>query len=179
MIRETNRLPVLETERLRLTPLTAADSASVFALMGDPETLAHRDRPENDDPDLVAEMVRIQAAENQAGRAAHWGMRPLDDDRLVGLYDLSEIDRRHRRAQVGFLLGGEAWDRGYAPEALRAVIGYAAASGLRRIMARAHVGARRSETLLEALGFEPEGLLRGHVLRAGERRDCRLFALLL
>ena len=31
----------------------------------------------------------------------------------------------------------------------------------------------------EKLGFTEEGLLRGHVLRDGERRDCRLFGLLL
>jgi RimJ/RimL family protein N-acetyltransferase len=29
------------------------------------------------------------------------------------------------------------------------------------------------------LGFEPEGYLRGHVQRAGERRDCLIFGLLL
>jgi RimJ/RimL family protein N-acetyltransferase len=29
------------------------------------------------------------------------------------------------------------------------------------------------------LGFSEEGLLRGHVERDGERRDCRLFGLLL
>jgi RimJ/RimL family protein N-acetyltransferase len=33
--------------------------------------------------------------------------------------------------------------------------------------------------LLEKLGFEAEGYLRGHVERDGERRDCRLWGLLL
>jgi ribosomal-protein-alanine N-acetyltransferase len=50
---------------------------------------------------------------------------------------------------------------------------------VRKLGARTHLGNRRSENLLVALGFEPEGLLRGHVLRDGERRDCRLFGLLL
>ena len=40
-------------------------------------------------------------------------------------------------------------------------------------------GNRRSDALLEKLGFKEEGLLRGHVLRDGDRRDCRLFGLLL
>ena len=56
---------------------------------------------------------------------------------------------------------------------------YAAASGLRRLLARSHLGNRRSDNLLATLGFQEEGLLRGHVLRDGERRDCRLFGLLL
>jgi ribosomal-protein-alanine N-acetyltransferase len=106
-------------------------------------------------------------------------MRTLDDGRFVGVCDLSEIDRRHKRAEIGFLLGREAWGQGYALEAMRAVLTYAASSGLSRLLARTHLGNRRSDTLLEKLGFEEEGLLRGHVLRDGERRDCRLFGLLL
>jgi ribosomal-protein-alanine N-acetyltransferase len=59
------------------------------------------------------------------------------------------------------------------------VLAFAAANGLRRLLARTHLGNRRSEALLEKLGFQEEGLLRGYVLRDGERRDCRLFGLLL
>ena len=77
------------------------------------------------------------------------------------------------------MLGREAWGQGYASEAMQAVLSYAATQGLRRLLARTHLGNRRSESLLEKLGFEEEGLLRGHVLRDGERRDCRLFGLLL
>ncbi|MDB5493730.1 MAG: acetyltransferase, family, partial [Phenylobacterium sp.] len=87
--------------------------------------------------------------------------------------------RRHKRAEVGFMLGRQTWGQGYALEAMRAVIAFAASAGLRRLTARTHLGNRRSESLLEKLGFEAEGRLRGHVLRDGERRDCQLFGLLL
>ena len=62
---------------------------------------------------------------------------------------------------------------------MQAVLAYAASNGLRRLVARTHLGNRRSDSLLEKLGFQEEGLLRGHVLRDGDRRDCRLFGLLL
>ena len=77
------------------------------------------------------------------------------------------------------MLGRDAWGQGYALEAMQAVLAYAASSGLRRLVARTHLGNRRSDSLLEKLGFQEEGLLRGHVLRDGDRRDCRLFGLLL
>jgi ribosomal-protein-alanine N-acetyltransferase len=77
------------------------------------------------------------------------------------------------------MLGRDAWGEGYAREAMQAVLAYAATSGLRRLAARTHLGERRAESVLEDLGFREEGLLRGHVLRDGERRDCRLFGLLL
>jgi len=172
-------LPILETERLRMTPLAEADAAHIFPLMRDADVMAFWDMPETDDPDLIAAIVAGQVEEMAAGAACYWAMRTIEDDQFVGVCDLSEIDRRHKRAEVGFMLGRDAWGQGYALEAMQAVLAYAASSGLRRLLARTHLGNRRSDSLLEKLGFQEEGLLRGHVLRDGDRRDCRLFGLLL
>ncbi len=172
-------LPILETKRMRLTPLVADDTQYIFPLMADAEVMAFWDIGEIDDPDIIANIVVGQVEEMAQGRAVYWTMRTLGDSQFIGTCDLSEIDRRHRRAEVGFMLGREAWGQGYAHEAMQAVLSYAATQGLRRLLARTHLGNRRSEALLEKLGFEEEGMLRGHVLRDGERRDCRLFGLLL
>jgi len=176
---DISRLPILETERMRLTPLTATDSPQIFTLMRDAEVMAFWDVPEMDDPDLVVSVVEGQVEEMATGRAVYWAMRELAGDQFIGVCDLSEIDRRHKRAEIGFMLGRDAWGQGYALEAMRAVLTYAASAGLSRLLARTHLGNRRSDSLLEKLGFVEEGLLRGYVLRDGERRDCRLFGLLL
>ena len=118
-------------------------------------------------------------ADIAAGKALYWGIRRLDNGAFLGACDLSDIDRWHKRAEIGFMLGRGAWGQGYALEAMRSVVGHAATMGLRRLSARTHLGNLRSDALLEKLGFEEEGLLRGHVLRDGEHRDCRLFGLLL
>jgi ribosomal-protein-alanine N-acetyltransferase len=179
MISAGRRPAILETERLRLSPLTEADLAHIFPLIDDPEVLAFWDVPEIDDPDVVTEVIRGRIAAMEAGQANHWTIRTLADDAFIGTCDLSEIDRRHKRAEVGFVLARGAWDQGYGQEAMQAVVAYAASTGIRRLTARTYLGNRRSEAVLERLGFEEEGLLRGHVLRDGERRDCRLFGLLL
>src|SRR5438270_2741339 len=165
-------LPILETQRLRLTPLVADDARHIFPLMADAEVMAFWDVGEIDDPDVIANIVAGQVDEMAAGRGVYWTLRTLAEGRFIGTCDISEIDRRHKRAEVGFLLGREAWGQGYALEAMQAVLSHAATLGLRRLLARTHVGNRRSETLLEKLGFEDEGMLRGHVLRDGDRRDC-------
>lgn len=170
---------ILETERLRLTPLVEADAAELFPLMSDAAVMAHWDVAEIDDPDLVEAIVRGQVEDMAAGKAIHWSMRALADGAFLGVCDLSEIDAWHKRAEVGFMLGRSAWGQGYAYEAMQAVLAEAAAMGLRRLAARTHLGNRRSDALLEKLGFAEEGLLRGFVERDGERRDCRLFGLLL
>ncbi len=179
MILDSKLPPILETERLRLQPLAGSDAPQVFTLMGDAEVMAFWDVPAIDEPELVAAIVDSQVAAMERGQAVHWAIRTLAGDGFAGCCDLSEIDRRHKRGEVGFLLGRDAWGQGYALEALRAVLAFAAASGLRKLTARTHLGNRRSETLLGKLGFKQEGLLRGHILRDGERRDCHLFGLLL
>jgi ribosomal-protein-alanine N-acetyltransferase len=179
MIRDLDRPPILETERLRLEPLKASDADLLFPIMGDPEVMAYWDIPEVDDPDLVAQIVRGQVEAMGDGKAVYWSMRTLADSEFLGSCDLSEIERWHRRAEVGFMLGRDAWGYGYAQEAMRTVVAFAGAQGLRKLTARTHLGNRRSENLLEKLGFTEEGLLRGHIQRDGERRDCRVFGLLL
>jgi len=176
---DPDRLPILETERLRLAPITLGDAAALFPLMAHPEVMAYWDVAEIDDPDIIDGIVGGQVDAMGAGQALYWSMRTLDEGRFLGSCDLSEIDRWHRRAEVGFMLDRDAWGRGYALEAMQAVVAYAGANGLRRLTARTHLGNRRSEVLLGRLGFAEEGLLRGHVLKDGERRDCRLFGLLL
>jgi ribosomal-protein-alanine N-acetyltransferase len=179
MILDDGRRPILETPRLRLSPLVQEDAARLFPIMNDPEVMAHWDIGEVDDPELVAEIVRGQVADMDDGRSIHWTINRLEDDAFLGCCDLAAIDRWHRRAEIGFILAREAWGQGYALEAMRSVVSYAAVSGVRKLGARTHLGNRRSENLLTSLGFEPEGLLRGHILRESERRDCQLFGLLL
>lgn len=179
MILDLKRLPILETERLRLEPLIASDADHLYPIMGHPEVMAYWDIAEVDDPDLVAAIVGGQVEAMAAGKAIHWAMRTLSDGGFIGACDLSEIDRWHRRAEVGFILGREAWGCRFALEAVRSVVSFAAVNGLRKLTARTHLGNRRSEALLERLGFAKEGLLRGHIVKDGQRRDCHVFGLLL
>jgi [ribosomal protein S5]-alanine N-acetyltransferase len=170
---------ILETERLSLRPLEVSDAELLFPILSDPEVMAHWDVPETDDPDAVRITVEAQVAAMADGRALYWTIWTLEEAEFLGACDLSEIDRWHKRAEVGFILGRDAWGQGYALEAMRAVVAYAASTGFKRLAARTHLGNHRSDALLGKLGFVEEGRLRGHVERDGERRDCRLFGLLL
>jgi len=173
------RLPIIETERLRLEPLVAGDSPLLFPMMADSQVMAFWDVTEIDDPDVVTQMVENQVDEMAKGRAVFWAIRTLAEGAFIGTCDLSDIDRRHKRAEVAFMLDRVSWGNGYAQEAMAAVTSYAASTGLRRLLARTQLGNRRSDSLLQKLGFEEEGMLKGYIERDGERRDCRLFGLLL
>ena len=170
---------ILETERLQLRPIVTDDWRALFPLMSDPVVMAHWDSTEVDDPDVVRQMLVAQREDMARDLAYYWAIERAADQAFLGACDLSEIDWRHRRGEVGFVLARGAWGQGYGLEAMRAVVHHAAVLGLRRLWARAHAGNDRSEKLLRSLGFREEGYLRGHIQRAGERRDCKIFGLLL
>jgi ribosomal-protein-alanine N-acetyltransferase len=170
---------ILETERLSLTPVTPEDADLIYPVMADPDVMAHMDIAAVDDSDLIVAFVEGQVGEMERDVGFYWSVRQSSDGTYLGSVDLSDIDWRHHRAEVGFILARPAWGQGFAYEAMQAVMGYAATQGLKRLWARTHVGNNASEKLLLKLGFEQEGYLKGHVDREGDRRDCRLWGLLL
>jgi ribosomal-protein-alanine N-acetyltransferase len=170
---------ILETERLTLAPITADDRAALYPIMADPEVMAHWDSDVIDDPDVLDAMLSAQLAEMAAGAGWYWAMRQTATGQFLGACDLSDFDKRHHRAEVGFIIGRKDWGQGYALEAMQAVVGFAAGKKIKRLLARTQVGNARSEALLQKLGFEAEGYMRGHIDRDGERRDCRLWGMLL
>jgi RimJ/RimL family protein N-acetyltransferase len=170
---------ILQTQRLSLAPLAPGDGAEIAPIFADPNVMAHWDYPEIEHPSTVDQLIAAQIAAMNEDIGFYWAMRRLEDNVLVGCCDVAEIDWRHRRAEVGFVLGHPYWGNGYASEAMHAVIDHVAGLGLKRLTARIHISNHRSEALLRKLHFQEEGYLRGHVDREGERRDCKLYGLLL
>ncbi len=170
---------ILETERLVLRPIETGDWRALYPIMSDPVVMQHWDSTAIEDPDVVKDMIAAQAEEMAAERGCYWAIERAFDHAFLGSCDLSDIDWRHLRGEVGFVLAGPAWGHGYGLEAMRAVVDHAAALGLKRLWARAHAGNERSDRLLRRLGFEEEGYLRGHIQRGVERRDCKIYGLLL
>ena len=171
---------ILKTERLNLRPLQADDAAAMHLMMSDAEVMAFWDSEVIDDPALTQDILDRQLEEVARDQARYWTIQLGTGGDFVGVCDLSEIDRRHSRADVGFMVARRYWGGGYTFEAMHAVIGHASqALRLKRLQARTHLGNVRSMRLLDRLGFRREGLLRGYVERDGERRDVVLYGLLL
>lgn len=168
---------IIETERLHLRPLIQSDSTSVFRIMSDPEAMRFWDWPPLNDQHAVYDIVAGQIDAMNTGNAIYWAV--CLGDTMIGSCDLSEIDRHHKRAEVGFLFSHASWGQGYAQEAMRAIADYAFTQlGIERLWARIHSKNESARRLLTRLGFSYEGNLRGHVWRDGIRRDCQIYGLL-
>ena len=82
--------------------------------------------------------------------------RATTADWLVGQDSLS----RRRIVRQPAMLAKDAWGRGFATEALGAMVEIARASGVSRLYALCHVDHRPSAHVLEKCGFTCEGTLR-------------------
>ena len=88
-----------------------------------------------------------------------------------------------QRAATGYLLARDAWGRGYATEALRAMVEVARGAGVLRLYALCHTDHAASVRVLEKAGFAREGTLRRYFvfpnLSPGEPLDVLCYALVL
>jgi RimJ/RimL family protein N-acetyltransferase len=179
MLPGVDRLPTLDTARLRLRWLTPADVPALFAVFGDRAVCRYWSRPALPDLAAAAALQEEVAACFAARSLFQWGIAERDTDRVVGTCTLASLSAEHRRAEVGYALAHAAWGRGYLAEALPALLAFAFDTlGLHRI--EADVDPRNAPSLraLERVGFRREGLLRERYHLAGEVQDAVVYGLL-
>ncbi len=148
----------IETKRLRLRRLEAADLEALFAYRNDPEvaryqTFSARAREE------VAEMIRLQAdlVPGAPDTDFQFAVGLKADDILIGDVYFG-VESSGRQAEIGYTLAAEFQGYGYATEAVRGVLGFAFEQvGLHRVTAGADPRNLSSLRLLERLGFRREG----------------------
>ncbi|MBV9572385.1 MAG: GNAT family N-acetyltransferase [Alphaproteobacteria bacterium] len=174
----TPATPQLSTRRLVLRPLNVDDASALFEARGDAEAMLYWDWAPQHSVDHVAKVIADHGKAIAAGEVLWWAVALTADGLAIGECDLSEIDEHNRRAEVGFLFRRASWGKGYAREAMNAVVEHAFETmRLERLSARVHAGNERGRRLLEKLGFSYEGMARGHVLREGRRIDCLIFGM--
>lgn len=93
----------------------------------------------------------------------------------IGLVPQTDVHRRS--AEIGYWLGRDAWGRGIATEAVRAVTEHGfEAFGLVRVFAAVFANNPASGRVLEKAGYELEGRLRSSVVKDGILMDSLLYA---
>lgn len=167
---------LLRTRRLFLRPLSVADTPALFAARSDPEVMRYWDWPAQTSIGEIEQIFADHLPALADGSALWFAVALSPEGPAIGECDLSEIDRHQGRAELGFLFARAHWGKGYGREAGQALVEMGFGElGLARLWARVHAGNEASRRVLERLGFAHEGILRGHVVREGERRDCLLY----
>ncbi|HEX6958012.1 MAG TPA: GNAT family protein [Ferrovibrio sp.] len=172
--------PELRTARLLLRGFKAEDEAAFQGFATAEDFWRFLPGPALT-PELVTRFIaaRLAEAENPSGRDWVFAVEETSMRRAIGMVRLSIASPEHRQGNIGFSLDGAIRGRGYASEAMRALLDYGfQVLELHRITALADVENARSHAVLEKLGFRREGRLMQNFFVRGQWRDCDLFALL-
>lgn len=167
--------PTLTTARLVLRQLREDDAAALFQVLSDAEVMTWWSSGPHQSLAETADYVKGNAAED-AGYLC-WAITAADDDTALGWVIL--IDAKPDVKEIGYILHRDHWRSGIAREAVARVIDHGFAEmKLRRIFADTDPENPGSIALLERLGFQYEGRLRGEWETHIGVRDSLIYGLL-
>lgn len=169
-MRET---PRLESARLVLRPDKPGDADALYPTMADAALMTWwSSAPHRSVEDTRADLAR------PSDDWRRWMITLKGDNTAIGFVAMGE-KRQGRVSKVGYLLVRAHWGRGIAREAVSRVIEHLfAIEDQRRIFADTDPENRQSRNLLESLGFQQEGVLRGEWETHIGVRDSVIYGLL-
>lgn len=167
------------TPRLNLRRPRREDAAAIFArYAGDAEVTRYLGWPRHESVDDTHVFLETSDAQWAQWPAGPYLLESRIDGRLLGSAGL-HFETRHR-AMTGYVLARDAGGKGFATEALLAIVAIARGLDLVRLYALCHVDHAASQRVLEKGGFAREGILRKHTrfpnLDAGEPCDMACYA---
>jgi RimJ/RimL family protein N-acetyltransferase len=152
----------LETERLILRRPTVDDAKEVFArYASDPEVSTYLAWRLHLSPEMTRAFLEFSDSEWSRWPAGPYLIESRADGRLLGGTGLS-FETTYR-ASTGYVIARDSWSRGYATEAVRAMVDVSQTIGVVRLYALCHVDHDRSARVLEKTGFAREGILRRYL----------------
>jgi len=145
-------IPILETERLVLRAPRLADGKAIARLVNDRRIAENTARIPH--PYGVADAEQFLAAVNRQEGEATFAI--VLKGEIIGMCG---IEPREAAAELGYWLGVPYWNRGYATEAVRAVIDHAFGDLEHdALQAGARVSNPASRRVLEKCGFQWTGV---------------------
>lgn len=165
-------------ERVYLTGLNKANMATALAWLTDPEVnefllSGHEPMTLEDEERWYDEMATSQTDEVFE---IHVG----EDGRYIGNTGLNRIDRTHRSAELGIMIGSKAdQSQGYGRDAIVTLLRYAFDTlGLHRVYLRCDPENARAAKAYRAVGFTEVGREREAVFIEGRYHDHLEFDML-
>lgn len=171
---------IIETERLRLRKPRPDDAEAIHREYGcDPEVARYVTWQPNQSLDKRREFVATRLERWGRGEGFAWVVTVRGDDAPIGMVELRP--QRGHVAEVGYVVSRRFWNRGYATEAVGAVVRWAMAQPvIYRVWAVCDVENTASARVLEKVGMEREGILRRWVVHpniSNEPRDCYCYSI--
>lgn len=169
----------IQTLRLNIRPITIDDLNDCFAITSDLRLLEKSVAvvPHKTLQECAAYVEQV--IENYKQNIPDWWIiAEKETNRMIGFCGFVEYAARFERAELGYMIAFESWNKGYATEACAAVIDYGFKHmKLHRIEATVDPENSASIRVLEKLNFMREGLMKERVICNGKYRDRYMYGL--
>ena len=168
---------LIATKRLILRAFRLSDAEEMHAYLQEPDAGRFLEGGEN--PLSREETNAIVTRHMQADREFRNVWAITKDDLAIGGISVNFI-KEHRVAEVGYHIKKALWGKGYATEAVQAVVNSAfqTYSELQRIQAGIHPDNKGSIRVVEKTGMGYEGTLRAYSYIAGKSADENIYAVI-
>lgn len=171
--------PELETDRLILRQIGTDQRDPLFEILSDPEVARYDYFEPLSSVDEAVRFIRRYHEELDDMEEITWGLYQKETDELIGTCCLGDFCDEARRAEIGYALNRRFWNRGFATEAVKAVIAFGFKSmDLNRIETTITPGNDASVKVLKKLDFTLEGIVRERDLIKGKLEDGIIMSML-
>jgi len=170
---------LLKGKRVRLTAVTTDDLPTMAAWWTDADFLRLYDSMPAF-PQSVAQLAKRLEDGEQGKTNFMFGIRPLNEDKLLGLVELDGIIWPHGTSSLSIAIGEQVErGKGYGYEAMTLLLDFAFRElNLHRVFLTVFSYNAAAITMYEKLGFTHEGTHREHLQRDGQRFDMLLYGIL-
>ena len=170
--------PDLHTARLNIVEIKQEHLSDIFKLFSDSRVTQFYNivtLTEQSEAQKYIDWFSCRFADRTGIR---WGISLKGQNCIIGTVGFNNVTHRHR-ANLGYDLQTEFWNKWYATEALTAVINFGFKKlYINRIEAEVMQGNTASERVLTKLGFTKEGILRQWMYWNDQHYDMTMFSLL-
>jgi [ribosomal protein S5]-alanine N-acetyltransferase len=159
--------PTLTTKRLTLRPLVLEDAWDVERLAGMREIAdTTLNIPHPYPVGAATRWIETHAPAWAAGTGVTYAIVETSNGKLAGVVSLMQIHREHRRAELGYWIAVDRWNKGFATEASASILDFGFQSlGLHRIESTHFVRNPASGKVMQKLGMTQEGIARDSVVK--------------
>jgi ribosomal-protein-alanine N-acetyltransferase len=172
--------PNLETDRLLLREIVAADAPELFAIHSDEVAMRWFGSEPLADIQQATKLIETFAGWRQLPNpGVRWGIQRKTDHRFLGSCGLFKWNRQWKSCVIGYELAPFAQGKGFMTEALSAALEWGFEHmELNRVEAQVHSENSASIRLLARLGFVQEGCMREAGFWLGNHHDLQQLSLL-
>jgi len=170
---------LLRGEKVHLTAISKDDLPIYQKWFSNPEFL----RLLNSDPAMPKTLDSITEWYEEASKSKDkyvFGIRTLDDNRLLGNCSIFSISQNSRNAEVGIYIGEPSeWGKGFGSDAMNVLLRFAFMDvNLHRLELNVFSYNARAIKSYEKIGFVREAVLREILYRDGTYHDIHIMGIL-